>query len=49
MRQMKCRACGKPITSENAVPAGYCNECVEKTDRLLEALDKMIPSEEAKA
>lgn len=41
--QMKCRTCGKVITKETGIPAGYCNECVEATDKLLATLDKMIP------
>ena len=41
--QMKCKTCGKKITRKTGIPAGYCNECVDATDKLLATLDKMIP------
>ncbi len=47
--QMKCLACGRPITEKTGTPAGYCNDCVEKTNKLLSVLDKMIPYEGTKS
>jgi len=41
--QMKCKTCGNPITKDNAIPEGYCDDCVKATNELLEKLDKMIP------
>jgi hypothetical protein len=42
---MKCKSCGVPIYAHTAIPEGYCNECVKKTNELLAVLDKMIPYE----
>jgi len=44
--KMKCKSCGRPITKDNAIPEGYCDDCVEKTNLLLSILDKMIPYNE---
>lgn len=41
--QMRCKTCRKPINEDNAIPEGYCNECVEATNDLLAKLDKLIP------
>ena len=46
MIHMKCKTCGIEITKDNAIPEGYCTDCIEKTNKLLAILDKLIPYDE---
>lgn len=41
--QMKCKTCDTPIDKDTGTEEGYCLVCVEKTNQLLQVLDRMIP------
>ena len=46
--QMKCKTCDTPIDKDTGTEEGYCLVCVEKTNQLLQVLDKLIPYDEPK-
>lgn len=41
--QMKCKTCDTPIDKDTGTEEGYCLVCVEKTNQLLQLLDRIIP------